>query len=126
MTGHARAAVEKCVALVLNALAATGNEHAIIRSGRVPLLTRGNRPYRMSDSRLPRAAVAEIAEYLLPKDELRALIEIGETRCHLPHRTDMADDDFVVDVTDRDGELCVDIEHHKRSDVDEIPADVFG
>ena len=110
--------------LVLKALVASRADHAIIRSGRVPLIVRGTYPYRISDSTVPRATVAKIAEYLLPDAELRALDEIGETRYHLPHERGSCED-FVVDVVDQGGDLCVDIEHHGVPPADEIPAEVF-
>ena len=69
----------------MNAMVAVGGDHAIIRSGRVPVMTRNHRAFTMSRRPLPRSAVAQIALYLLPKAEISALDEIGETRYHLPH-----------------------------------------
>ena len=104
----------------------TGGEHAIIRSGRVPVMTRADEQYRISGNAVPRATVARIARYLLPHAELQALSEIGETRYHLPHRLAPAHEDFIVDVSDHRGELCVDIQHHKLSDWDEVPEELIG
>lgn len=126
MVPHAEAIAAKCARLVMKALVATGGDHAIIRSGRVPVMVRDDHRYRMSGTALPRVAVAEIAQYLLPKDELRALIEIGETRYHLPHTRGHGSDDFIVDVVDRGGEICIDIEHHRIPESDEVPAELFA
>ena len=79
----------------------------------------------MSDSIITGAAVRDIARVLLPGDEMRALDEIGETRYHLPHRSVMGCDDFIVDVTDAGEEICVDIEHHRIAAPDDVPEELF-
>jgi hypothetical protein len=110
-----------CLSLVMEALVATGGDHAIIRSGQVPVLTRASRRFRMASTPVPPAAVTEIARCLLPKDEMRALNEIGETRYHVPYKSALKGDDFVVDVTDTEQGLCIDIEHHYRAYRDDVP-----
>ena len=126
MAPKARVSAIKCVNLVLKALRSVGGDHAIIRSGRVPLITRHADRYRMSDSTVPREAVSEMAEYLLPAAEKRALNEIGETRYHLPHRPEMGFDDFIVDVTVGGGDICVDIERHVLPESDnDLPPELF-
>jgi hypothetical protein len=106
-------------------LADTGGEHAIIRSDRVPVMTRDDHRYRISGSAIGRNVVARIARYLLPYAELNALAEIGETRFHLPHARAMGHEDFIVDVVDRGGELCVDIERHTVPPADDVPEELF-
>jgi hypothetical protein len=115
----------KCLDLVMKAMISTGGDHAIIRSGQVPVLTRASRRFRMASTPIPRTAVSEIAQCLLPKDEMRALSEIGETRYHVPHKAALGHDDFIVDVTDTEGELCVDIAHHHIAHADDVPEEFF-
>jgi hypothetical protein len=101
-----------CIALVLNALATAHGDHAVIRSGEIPVLVLHDHRYPLTRTPVPHEAVVEIAEYLLPIEEQRALEEIGETRYRMPHQ--MGSADFIVDVIDRDGEFSVDIERREH------------
>jgi hypothetical protein len=119
------AVAANCVRLVIEMLTDSGGDHAIIRSDRVPVMTRDRRRYRISDTALPRTTVARIAQSLLPPAELTALAEIGETRFHLSYTRAMGGEDFIVNVIDRAGDLCVDIEHHKLPTSDDVPEELF-
>ena len=97
----------------MDALTKSGGDHAIIRSGRIPEMTIRGRTVALAAAPVSRATAVELAEYLLPIEWQRALDEIGETRYLLPHRLG-AEDDFAVDVTDADGDLCIDIERRQH------------
>jgi len=109
--------VGDCVNLVMNTLARMRGDHAIIRSGHIPIMTRDACRYPLARRAVARESVVEIVRYLLPVEWQRAVDEIGETRYRLPREL-LAHDDFIVNVIDSDTEVCVDIE---RRDLYALP-----